>query len=367
MKKTLFAFLASLAIGAMSIQAQEAAPAEAAPAAPAIPAVPAVPALDLEPIYALIPENVVTAGETVLVTKKQIMEVLKPAVDAALAQGAPIQAANVTSFAYQVAQGLGIQAVMLDNARKAGVAGDAAAAKERLEQIKKAITEQVGENAFAEQLASLGLSEDDLLQKFIEEGMIQKYSESLNAAVAAKVADPTEEEIKKFYDENSEGMKEPASYSAAHILVQFPSQTPTDEEKAAALAKLNDIKGKLAADGSNFGDLAKEFSDCPSKAQGGDLGQFPAGAMVKEFEDALVAMKEGEISGPVETMFGYHLIKAGASSPERVVSLDEAKDQIKDYLKGMAMEVAAKNQLDEIIKASGMTINLAKPEMPVME
>ncbi len=82
---------------------------------------------------------------------------------------------------------------------------------------------------------------------------------------------------------------------AAHILVD-------SEPKAREL--LAKISG-----GENFGDLAKRFSSCPSKRQGGDLGWFGRGQMVKEFEDAAFNGKKGETVGPVKTQFGWHLIR----------------------------------------------------------
>jgi len=82
---------------------------------------------------------------------------------------------------------------------------------------------------------------------------------------------------------------------ASHILVKKLSQA-------------QQIKDDLDA-GSDFKVLAEKFSDCPSKKKGGDLGFRPRGSLVKEFEDALRSLKVGEISGPVKTQFGYHIIK----------------------------------------------------------
>lgn len=82
---------------------------------------------------------------------------------------------------------------------------------------------------------------------------------------------------------------------ASHILVK------TEEEAKDLLAKLNE--------GADFGELAEEHSLCPSKRDGGDLGYFGKGMMVKPFEDAAFSMEAGEVSQPVETQFGWHLIK----------------------------------------------------------
>lgn len=82
---------------------------------------------------------------------------------------------------------------------------------------------------------------------------------------------------------------------ASHILV-------SDQAKATSLKK--EIEG-----GASFEDMAREHSTCPSKEQGGDLGWFGKGQMVKPFEDAAFSTPQGKISAPVKTQFGYHLIK----------------------------------------------------------
>jgi peptidyl-prolyl cis-trans isomerase C len=84
-------------------------------------------------------------------------------------------------------------------------------------------------------------------------------------------------------------------WKASHILVEKQSQ---------ALNMLEQIK-----QGKKFEDLARQFSQCPSRKKGGSLGWFSPGQMVKEFETAVKNMKKGEVSGPVRTQFGYHLIK----------------------------------------------------------
>ncbi|OGS56740.1 MAG: peptidylprolyl isomerase [Euryarchaeota archaeon RBG_19FT_COMBO_56_21] len=82
---------------------------------------------------------------------------------------------------------------------------------------------------------------------------------------------------------------------AAHILVK------TENQAKELLGRVNS--------GENFGELAKKYSDCPSKKSGGDLGWFGPGMMVKEFEDAAFNAQKGATVGPVKTQFGYHLIK----------------------------------------------------------
>lgn len=118
----------------------------------------------------------------------------------------------------------------------------------------------------------------------------------------------TDEEIKKYYEDNKDQF---AKRDASHILVA--------DEKTA-----KEVKEKLDK-GEDFAALAKEYSkDTANAANGGELGTFSKGQMVKEFEDAVFSLKEGEISAPVKTQFGYHIIKLNKISD----SIDDNKDAI---------------------------------------
>ena len=100
--------------------------------------------------------------------------------------------------------------------------------------------------------------------------------------------------------------------SASHILVMHNESkrkpATISRTKEEALARIKEAQKKLN-EGADFAKIAEEYSDCPSKSQGGDLGIFPSRAMAPEFSEATMALKEGQISEPVETDFGYHLIK----------------------------------------------------------
>jgi peptidyl-prolyl cis-trans isomerase C len=146
----------------------------------------------------------------------------------------------------------------------------------------------------------------------------------------SKDAVATAEDVKKFYDENPQHFDQPEQVKASHILIKVdPEATP--EAKAEAKKKLEDIL-KQVKEGGDFAALAKEHSACPSGAQGGDLGSFGRGQMVKEFEEVAFSMKPGDVSGIVETQFGYHIIKVTEKKEAGKVPFDEVKEQIEAYL-----------------------------------
>lgn len=126
----------------------------------------------------------------------------------------------------------------------------------------------------------------------------------------------SEEDIQNYYEKHKAQFVTDETVQASHILV--------DSEEAA-----NEVLEKIA-DGVPFEDAAVQYSSCPSKQAGGDLGRFGKGQMVKEFEDAVFSMEIGEISKPVKTQFGYHIIKLTGHTPKKDTSLKEAYQQVKD-------------------------------------
>lgn len=154
----------------------------------------------------------------------------------------------------------------------------------------------------------------------------------------------TEDDAKKFYDEHTkEYFTEPAKIHASHILVS---------DDAAS----NDIITKIQADlknGVSFDELAKKYSIEPGAASsGGDLGEFPRGVMVPEFEKTAFALKNsGDISEPVKTKFGWHIIKLHEIIPEKVVPYnDELKGQIIQELQNMKSAELLKKHSEELEK-----------------
>lgn len=127
-----------------------------------------------------------------------------------------------------------------------------------------------------------------------------------------------EAEVKDYYEKNAAMFKSPEEVRASHILV-------ADEEEARKVA--DEIKA-----GKDFAEAAKEYSTCPSKERGGDLGFFSRGKMVPEFEEAAFGLEVGEISHLVKTDFGYHIIKVENKKTSGSKPYEEVKGQIEQYL-----------------------------------
>ena len=147
----------------------------------------------------------------------------------------------------------------------------------------------------------------------------------------------TDDEIKEYYEANKGKYSKGASVHAKHILVD-------NEEKCTELLNAITSGDKV------FEDVAKESSTCPSGANGGDLGEFGKGQMVKEFEDAAFAAEIGHVVGPVKTQFGYHLIKVEDKKEAEDAKLDDVKEQIKSEIMQKKQQEAYTAKVEELKK-----------------
>ncbi len=143
----------------------------------------------------------------------------------------------------------------------------------------------------------------------------------------------TPEEVKKQYEASMAQYTAPEERSAAHILIPVAADA-NEQAKAAAKKLADEVYAKAKANPAKFGDLAREYSKDPGSAQqGGDLGTFARGSMVKPFEDAVFAAKSGDLLPPVQTEFGWHVIKVTGERAAHTRSFDEVRPQIEAELK----------------------------------
>lgn len=172
--------------------------------------------------------------------------------------------------------------------------------------------------AYAKFAEEMKLDETDEFKKILENA---KREILANLAINETMKDITvsEDEVHAFYVNNPHHFNKGETVSAKHILV-------SDEETCLKILETINNGEKT------FEAAASESSTCPSGQKGGDLGEFGKGQMVKEFEDAAFTAEIGAVVGPVQTQFGYHLIKVEGKSQASVVPFDEVKEQIKRTL-----------------------------------
>jgi peptidyl-prolyl cis-trans isomerase D len=219
------------------------------------------------------------------------------------------------------------------------LAAKARAKPDSFAELAKANSQDPGSSAQGGDLGSFGRGA--MVKAFYEQNPAQfqtpevakiEYLLLTQDAIAAQIRiDPAE--VRHAYDANAKQYTTNEERQASHILIAVKPDASA-AEKAAAKKKAEELAEKARAKPDAFAELAKANSQDPgSAAQGGDLGSFARGAMVKPFEDAVFAAKVGDIVGPVETSFGYHVIKVTGITPAHVQAFDEVKGRIEADLK----------------------------------
>jgi peptidyl-prolyl cis-trans isomerase D len=205
------------------------------------------------------------------------------------------------------------------------------------EQQRVVSISQVAADSFRKQVKVDDVAVKDYYEKHAKEFQAPEQArvEYVVLSVEALLPQVTvdEAESKKYYDEHQPEFGTPEQRQAAHILIAAPAQS-SDAEKQAARAKAEQILQQVKQSPARFAELAKQHSQDPgSAANGGDLGTFGRGMMVKPFEDATFQLKPGEISGLVQSDFGFHIIKLLAVKAGKTQSLNEVKNAIAQKLK----------------------------------
>ena len=182
---------------------------------------------------------------------------------------------------------------------------------------------------------------DDAVQKYYDSHQdelktaeqVQLEFVVLSAEGIAARSAPSTAEVRKAYDENIKRYEAKESREASHILIAVDASGGADA-KVKAKIKADQLYTQLKAKPQKFAALAKEHSQDPGSAtKGGDLGYFERGSMVKAFDDAVFGMKAGEISAPVESEFGYHIIRLANVRGGKVKTFDQARPEIEAELK----------------------------------
>lgn len=189
-----------------------------------------------------------------------------------------------------------------------------------------------GQFPSAEQLEEV-LRQQGLTPELLKEDI--KRELVVNHVIQTQIYDRievTDEEIEDFYRENREQLHRPEMLSIRHILVSV-DPPGGEEQQAAAREKIAELSRRIE-EGESFDELAAEYSACPSGAASGDLGMVTRGQTDADFEEAAWNLEVGELSGPVATAFGMHLIRVDERQDEGIPSLEEAREELREFIIG---------------------------------
>ena len=240
------------------------------------------------------------------------------------------------------------QALVGQAAEKAGIEADPAE-----------VDKHIGE------LRSVYNSDDSFRMKLKDDGFTDEgYRRHIARMTIAKIyldrirmdaADVGDKELERYYKENEARLTLPERVRVRHILLTW-KPLGTQDDRAALRKQMEPILER-ARDGENFAELATNFSDdYATKNTGGDTGLFPRGTMVPAFEEVAFALKPGEISDPVETVFGIHILRLEERSESRIMPLDEIREQLREHVREEKMETAVQEKIDELRAAADVEI-----------
>ena len=197
-------------------------------------------------------------------------------------------------------------------------------------EVSRVVTQVGGPENYKKALDAQGITEVAFRKELEKGAKVNKLVEQ----ACSGVADPTEDEVAKFYEAHKAEFVVPHQVLCQHILVKGSDD--------AALDKIKAIRERIVSGGADFAEEAKKNSDCPSGQEGGSLGWFGRGMMVPEFDKVAFEMKKGEVSGVVSTQFGYHIIYKADEKGGGQQTLVDVHDQVKDLLRhetrGRAMD-----------------------------
>ena len=202
----------------------------------------------------------------------------------------------------------------------------------KINDIKQRLSDQQLDQALKQQ----GMSQQDL-RDLMKEQIIVKDAVDQNLHVS-------DAQLQDYLNKNHALLDQPKQVRARHILV---STLPTAQM----------IEQKLKA-GGDFAALAKQYSSDPgTKDKGGELGFFTQGAMVKEFSDAAFSMKPGQISQPVHSPYGWHVIQVEEIKPAQVATLANSKQKIKDQMLSSQEQMAVPDFMDKLMANAQISVN----------
>lgn len=249
-------------------------------------------------------------------------------------------------------RGLLHEEILIQEAARRNLKVDAKAVEKEYQEKLSAFMEFVeqgsGEKVTETQvLERAGQSREEALESVRRQLLAERTVEELGKASQVSV---TDQEVRKFYDDNPHIFEMPGSMHLNQILVEPKPNAMKADEKAWTKAREQILHAKSRIEaGEQFAAVARSISEAPDKDKGGDLGMMPVDMLPPFFREAGQAMKPRELSDPIRSEYGMHLIQLVGTESQHSISFEEARDQIRDRMKEAKMEEAALEFCEPII------------------
>ncbi len=239
--------------------------------------------------------------------------------------------------------------ILLSEAEKSGLVSPA----EVEESVKKVVDGYGGKEKLEELLKAIKTDMKTFETEIRKDFTINSYIDK----ALLKNVEISADEIQKEYDKDPKKYAQKETVHASHILIKAEQNAPK-EAQTAAETKINDIYKQVTEGNKDFAEVAKAQSQCPSAAQGGDLGSFGRGMMVPEFEEQAFSLPIGQISKPFRTQFGFHIVKVQEHNAENPGTLASAKPAIEEQLLAKKREAIVEEKLAELRKGYAVSISI---------
>ncbi len=232
-----------------------------------------------------------------------------------------------------------VKTLLRNQVERDGITVDQEELSETIEQLKATLPPGA---TLDEYLDQMDMKRDEFIEDVSKDLQINKLLEEK----ISEAGEPTEDEIRDFYEQNMEHFEQPETVSARHILISI-EEGADDSAREDKRTEAEEIR-QLLIDGADFTEMAAEVSDCPSAMQGGNLGNFTRGQMVPSFEEAAFSRPIGEIGPVVETQFGYHVIQVESREPAQTITLDEGRERITEALLSEKQRTVLQNYISSL-------------------
>lgn len=295
-------------------------------------------------------DEVIVKAKTFEVKRSELDNAVLSAKGSAAAGGQVIPPADTARLEKQLLQ----QLIFIRLQQSRATEADKTKGREETERRMKLVLERAGsEENLVRQLKAVSLTPEEFRRRILEESTAEAVIERELKPVI------TEDEVKKYYEENPANFEQPETVRVSHLLlatIDLNSRQPLPQVQREAKRKIVEEALKRAKAGEVFGKLVKEYSEDPGTRERGGEMTFARGQMPAEFEAVAFTLGDGQISGVVTTPFGYHILKPIEKTPAKKIELDKVSENIKGGLAKMAVQKQLPDYFDRLTKEAGVEI-----------